>query len=184
LATAAARPAGCGGMLAKGVYKHRKPSGREGRKPSVEGEGPSADGRGTGRAHDERGAKRSGCVSAGIPLDRSDRGGPPRDIGAATPTSLRWLRDPLRCPHIAELVASAAVVAEGPSEQSGKSGRVKNSKRAKLVGSRSESGPIVDRCGFFSLGPTGDMADGSSGTWPDCPERYSLKIDARRALSI
>jgi hypothetical protein len=39
----------------------------EGRKPPVEGEGPSADGRGTGRVHDERGAKRSGCVSAGLP---------------------------------------------------------------------------------------------------------------------
>jgi hypothetical protein len=33
----------------------------------VEGEGSSADGRGTGRVHDKRGAKRSGCVSAGIP---------------------------------------------------------------------------------------------------------------------
>jgi hypothetical protein len=42
------------------------------------------------------------------------------------------------------------------SEKGGKSGRVKlrrTSKRAKLVGSPSESGPIVDRCGFFSLGP-------------------------------
>jgi hypothetical protein len=102
-ATAAARQAGCGGMLARGVYKHRKAlhAGREGRKPPVEGEGPSADGRGTGRVHDERGAKRSGCVSAGITPDRSDSIGPPR---AATPTNLRWLRHHLRCPQIAELV--------------------------------------------------------------------------------
>jgi hypothetical protein len=85
--------------------------------------------------------------------DRSDSTGPPREIGGATPTNLRWLRDPLRCPQIAELAASAAVVAEGRSEPSGRSGRVKNSKRAKLVGSPSESGPIVDRRGFFSLGP-------------------------------
>jgi hypothetical protein len=33
----------------------------------VEAEGPSADGRGTGHVHDERAAKRSGCVSAGMP---------------------------------------------------------------------------------------------------------------------
>jgi hypothetical protein len=78
-------------------------AGREGRKPPVESEGPGADGRGAGRAHDERGAKRSGCVSAGSP-DRSDSIGPPRDIGAATPTNPRWLHHPLRCPQIAELV--------------------------------------------------------------------------------
>jgi hypothetical protein len=35
LATAAARPAGCGGMLAKGVYKHRKPSVLVGRVASL-----------------------------------------------------------------------------------------------------------------------------------------------------
>jgi hypothetical protein len=70
LATAAARPAGCGGMLSKGVYKHRKPSVLVGRVASlpVEGEGPSADGRGTGRVYDERAAtKRSGCVSPVYP---------------------------------------------------------------------------------------------------------------------
>jgi hypothetical protein len=33
--TAAARPAGCGGMLAKGVYKHRKPSVLVGRVASL-----------------------------------------------------------------------------------------------------------------------------------------------------
>jgi hypothetical protein len=82
-------------------------AGREGRKPPVEGEGPCADGRGTGRVHDERGAKRSGCVSAGIPQIAA-----PRDIGAATPTDLRWLHHPLRCPQIASSCASAAVVAE------------------------------------------------------------------------
>ena len=72
-------------------------AGREGRKLPVEGEGSSADGRGTGRVHDKRGAKRSGCVSAGIPRIDPDSIGPPRDIGAATPTNLRWLRHPLRC---------------------------------------------------------------------------------------
>jgi hypothetical protein len=61
--------------------------GREDRKPPMEGEGPSADGRGTGRVHDERGAKRSGRVSAGRPQIAA-----PRDIGAATATDLRWLR--------------------------------------------------------------------------------------------
>jgi hypothetical protein len=35
----------------------------------------------------------------------------------------------------------------------------KNSKRAKLVGSPSEIGPIVDRCGFFRLGLFPDFAD-------------------------
>jgi Tripartite tricarboxylate transporter family receptor len=34
----------------------------------------------------------------------------------------------------------------------------KNSKRAKLVGSATESGPIVDRCGLFSLGPPTQVA--------------------------
>jgi hypothetical protein len=42
-------------------------AGREGLKLPVESEGSSADGRGTGRVHDERGTKRSSCVSAGIP---------------------------------------------------------------------------------------------------------------------
>jgi hypothetical protein len=35
LATAAARQAGCGGMLARGVYKHRKPSMPVGRVASL-----------------------------------------------------------------------------------------------------------------------------------------------------
>jgi hypothetical protein len=35
LATAAAGPAGCGGMLARGVYKHRKPSVPVGRVASL-----------------------------------------------------------------------------------------------------------------------------------------------------
>jgi hypothetical protein len=42
----------------EGVNKNRKPSVPVGRVASlpVEGEGPSADGRGTGRVHDERAA--------------------------------------------------------------------------------------------------------------------------------
>jgi hypothetical protein len=71
-------------MLSKGVYKRRKPSVPVGRVASlpVESEGPSADGRGTGSAHDERDAERSGCVSAGMHQIDSDSIGPPRDIGA------------------------------------------------------------------------------------------------------
>jgi hypothetical protein len=44
----------------------------------------------------------------------------------------------------------------------------------------------LEPCNFRLLQhnrPRGDMADGSSGARPDCPERYSLKIDARRTLS-
>jgi hypothetical protein len=36
----------------------------------------------------------------------------------------------------------------------------------------------------FRKGPEGDTMDALSATWPDCPERYSLKIDAGCALSI
>jgi hypothetical protein len=84
LPTAAARPAGCGGMLSKGVYKRRKPSVPVGRGASLplQSEGPSADGRGTGRAHDERGAERSCCVGAGIHQIDFDSIGSQRDIGA------------------------------------------------------------------------------------------------------
>jgi hypothetical protein len=57
------RHAGEGSLQASQALR----AGREGRKLPAEGEGPSADSRGNGRVHDERGAKRSGCVSAGIP---------------------------------------------------------------------------------------------------------------------
>jgi hypothetical protein len=44
--------------------------------------------------------------------DRSDSIGPPRGIGAATPTNLRWLRHPLRCPQIAELESLVGSICE------------------------------------------------------------------------
>jgi hypothetical protein len=83
-------------------------AGREGRKPPVESEGPSADGRGTGRAHDddERGAKRSGCVSAGTASAHQETSEP------ATPTNLRRRRHPLRCPQIADFARERSGGAE------------------------------------------------------------------------
>jgi hypothetical protein len=130
---------------------------REGRKPPVECEGPKADGRGTGRVHDERGAKRSGCVSVGIcQIDptasaHQETSEPRHRLTCSGCASLwmpadrraraqRWWLKPFRA---------------GRKVWSGQA--VKNSKRAKLVGSPSGSGPIVDRCGFFSLGPLPDI---------------------------
>jgi hypothetical protein len=101
--------------------------------------------------------KRSGCVSAGIPLIAAAAD----SIGLHETSNTRHrltcggcgtLCDARRLPSS----CASAAVPEARSEPGGKSARVKlakNSKRAKLVGSPSESGPIVDRCGFFSLGP-------------------------------
>jgi hypothetical protein len=85
----------------EGVYKHRKPSVPVGgRKLPVEGEGPSADGRGTGRIHDERG---SGCVSAGIPQINPAVSARPETSEPRHRLNLRRPHHSLRCPRIAEL---------------------------------------------------------------------------------
>jgi hypothetical protein len=149
LATAAwlRRHAGAGRLQASQALR----AGREGRKLPVEGEGSSADGRGTGRVHDKRGAKRSGCVSAGMPqIDPT--------VSAHQETSQP--RHRLTCGGCANLCdagrppgswASAAVVAGAvPSRAESLVGSsCEEFQRAKLVGSPSESGQIVDRCTFY-----------------------------------
>jgi hypothetical protein len=75
--------------------------------------------------------------------------------------SERWLRQPCEMPaRITELVREAQRWWPKPFRGGWKvwsAQAAKSSKPAKLVGSPSESGPIVDRCGFFSLGPKSDI---------------------------
>src|SRR6202021_1245797 len=60
--------------------------------------------------------------------------------------------------------------------------KMRNIHPAWMSSAPSPNSDIAQRDTPFAFVPTGDIADGSSGTRPDCPERYLLKIDARSAL--
>jgi hypothetical protein len=84
--------------------------------------GRSADGRGNGRVHDERGAKRSGRVSAGIPQTEPT---------ASARQETSEPRHRLTCGGCATLCDARS----SPSSKVWSGQAAKNSKRAKLVGS-------------------------------------------------